>query len=172
MVSTNTVCFEGVQRIYRNAVVKHMREKLVEHYPDRWRDELKSPFLKEWDKIAADAEIRRKTGELTSPLADDFDLLGVNHFLNLFDKFFPVLFPDTKHMAEDVAKQTKQGILGWSKTVKNLRDPALGHPADDDIDFYDAIGMLDAARRILETINPDEADRLRNLCDGVAGGER
>ena len=38
-----------------------------------------------------------KLGELDSQLVDEFDLLGVNHFYNLFDVFFDDLFPDEEN---------------------------------------------------------------------------
>ena len=41
---------------------------------------------------ATNAAISRDTGELTTQLRDDFDLLSVNHFFNLFDAYYDMLF--------------------------------------------------------------------------------
>ena len=165
MESRNTVCFEGISRVYRNAVVKHIRLRFKSKYPDTWLDELTSPFRKEeWDNIQSSARIPRNTGELESELEDEFDLLSVNHFYNLFDKYFEVLFTinisnETEH------RQQKQAILQWTRTIKRLRDPVLGHPAEADITGPDAYMMLDSARRILRFIDCDAAKLLENLRD-------
>ena len=170
MVSTNTVCFEGICRVYRNAVVQHTRKILKECYPDDWPAKLASPFLKEWDLIRDAAEKPRQTGELGAQLVDDFDVLGVNHFHNLFDKYFQELFPDVQNMPDEAGKSAKQAILGWAGTIKNLRDPTLGHPAEADIDVKDAFMMLDSARRVLQFIDPDGAEQLAKLWESLGAG--
>ncbi len=171
MWSTNTLCFEGIGRVYRNSVVQHIRETFKKTFPDDWLTELKSPFQKEWASVKNDAEIRRQTGELGSQLVDEFDLLGVNHFYNLFDKYFSELFPCNPNTPLETKKQTKNAILSWARTIKNLRDPALGHPADADIDTKDTLMMLDSARRILDFIDPTAAKRIEDIWESVSVGD-
>ena len=36
---------------------------------------------------------RRETGEVSTEIKDDFDLLGVNRFYNLFEREFDLFFP-------------------------------------------------------------------------------
>ncbi len=168
MVSINTVCFQGICRDYRNAVVQHIRTSLKSNYPDDWLSKLISPFQKEWDAIRDAGNKPRRTGEIGGQLVDEFDLLGVNHFYNLFDKYFRELFPDVHDMPEESVRKTKQAILRWAGTIKDLRDPALGHPAEADMDVQDAFMMLDSARRILQFINPDVAEQLATLYDDVS----
>ena len=167
MLSINTVCFEGICRVYRNTVVTHIRSVLRREYPDDWESRIATPFSKEWDDIRNSAEIRRNTGELDGELTDDADLLGVNHFYNLFEVYFDCLFPEMQPVSEADRKQKKQAILGWSRTVKNMRDPVIGHPADADVTSEDAFMMLDSARRILESIDYTAAQSLAKLRDSV-----
>jgi len=81
--SNLTICYEAIQRSYRNAVVEFVRKCMMNAFPADYRAKLQLPFTREWDKMASSAGERRQTGELTAELKDDFDLLGVNHFFNL-----------------------------------------------------------------------------------------
>jgi len=129
MVHENMViCYQGIQRVYRNAVVRFLRSSLSEVFLHNATDKLKEPFQKEWEKIKNDALQARKSGELESKIIDEFDLLSVNHFFNVFDVHYKVLLkddPDEKH---------KKPFLNWVKEIKNLRDP-LSHPSEEDFTF-------------------------------------
>ena len=87
MASDNHVtCYEAIQRIYRNSVVRFLRNKLRARFPTEWENKLRSPFkLEEWETAKKNALTARATKELASEVRDDFDLLSVNHFFNLFD---------------------------------------------------------------------------------------
>ena len=165
MLSMNSICYEGVCRIYRNAVVNHIRETLSKEYPEDWEEKVRAPFRKEWETIRKDAYTRRNTGELTGKISDDADLLGVNHFYNLFEKYFDDLVPDTGNIPEDDRRQRRQAVLGWARTIKNLRDPVIGHPAEADVTKQDAFIMLDSARRILKFIDPASSEEVAKLQD-------
>ncbi len=165
--SSNSICFEGICRVFRNAVVKHIRSVLRANYPDDWEGKISAPFRKEWEDIRRSAETRRITGELDGSLTDDADLLGVNHFYNLFELYFDDLFPETGQLCESELRQKKQALLGWARNIKNLRDPVLGHPAEADVSDEDAYVMLDSARRILESIDASAAETVAYLRDSV-----
>ena len=167
MFSTNSICFEGICRVYRNTVVKHIRGVLGSKYPDDWQDKISAPFHKEWEDIRGAAEIRRNTGELDGSLIDDADLLGVNHFYNLFESYFDDLFSGTEKLSGSDRRQSKQALLIWARNIKNLRDPVLGHPAEADVTDEDAYIMLDSARRILEYIDVHAAVTVAGLRDSV-----
>ena len=51
--SNPCTCYEGVQRIYRNSVRRHIRTRLTALYPNDFTEKLRKPFEKEWDKIRA-----------------------------------------------------------------------------------------------------------------------
>ncbi len=167
MPSTNTICFEGICRIYRNAVVHHIRNTFTSKFPSNWEEMVRTPFLKEWEEIRRNADIRRQTGELAGEIKDDADLLGVNHFYNLFEKYFDELFATEPEASDDVRKQQKQAILGWTRIVKNLRDPVIGHPTEVDVARQDAFTLLDSARRILNYIDHNASEEVAKLQEKV-----
>jgi hypothetical protein len=71
----NVICYEGIQHIYRNAMVRFLRSSLRCAYPQNFDEKLRTPFQKEWDTIRQNAVAARESGELTVPFAGDFDLL-------------------------------------------------------------------------------------------------
>ena len=130
MDSMNTICFDSL-RIYRDAVVQHIRSTMKEFYPNEWQTKLQAPFQKEWEAIKEASDVSRKTGQIGVTLTDDFDLLGVNHFHNLFDAHYDLLFPDATVSAE-VHKQRKQNMLHWAKSINMMRNVVTGHPGEED----------------------------------------
>ena len=101
MVSTNTICFEAINRVYRNTVVQHIRRTIKANHPDDWLETLKLPLQKEWDTLQHNAELRRTTGEYGSQLTDEFDYIGVNNFYVLFEKYFAELFQSSRVLTSE-----------------------------------------------------------------------
>ncbi|WP_147442050.1 ATP-binding protein [Corallococcus exercitus] len=161
------LCYEGIQRIYRNTIVRHIRSKFTNNFPTNYLEKLRHPFQKEWAGIKAAAEESRITGELNSPLVDEFDLLGVNHFFNIFDSHFELLTPATSTQPAD--PKAKRAMLQWIKNIKSLRDP-LSHPAESDFPFEDAFVLLDCARRVLQQLSfRAEAETITQLTKQLSG---
>jgi hypothetical protein len=134
-VSNLSICYQGIQRLDRNAIVRHIRAALTQEFPDTCLEKLRKPFKgEEWEKIKANAEERRRTGEISSAIKDEFDLLSVNHFLNVFESYYEVLCPTKGDKTFE--KQQKQAFLQWLKTIKSLRDP-LSDPSEEDYSFED-----------------------------------
>lgn len=168
MLNSNlSLCYQGIQRVYRNAVVRYMRDRLLAQFPRDFKERLRKPFEKEWDKIVETASERRRSGELACEVVDEFDLLGVNHFFNLFDAYADALCPSSEN--DQQRRVDKQALLHWMKTIKNLRDP-LSHPSENDFTFEDSFILLDCARRVLDRLGlSDEAGQLRILTDSLLG---
>ena len=158
----HTRWYQGIQRIYRNAVVKHLRTTLRDKYPQDWESILQKPFTKEWPAIVENADLARKIGTINSTLQDAADYLGVNHFYNLFDVHFELLFPEQGETAQEARKQEKAAVLSWAKEIKTVRDPE-SHPPSQDMDFNDAVRQLDTARRICSKFDTQAADELKAL---------
>ena len=117
MSSNSQVCHEGIQGVYRNSVVRHLRCVLKEAYPEDWRQRLFDSFKQEEiDVVRKNAELRRTTGELGAPLTDDFDLLSVNHFRNLFDKYFDLLFPFPASLKTSAKRVVTRSLDGLRKS--------------------------------------------------------
>jgi hypothetical protein len=169
-LSNLTLCYEAIQRVYRNAVVGHIRQTFVSAFPKDYGSNLKAPFAKEWDKIVASAAERRSTGELACEIKDDFDLLGVNHFQNIFEAQYDVLCPVSGRTTPEQRKLDRQVLLQWLKSVKNLRDP-LSHPSEADFTFDDSFVLLDSARRVLTKLKLiREAEAVNDLRKQLSGG--
>ena len=171
MLSLNTICFQAICRDYRNAVVSHIRTSFQAAYADDWESRIIAPFQKEWEKNRADAQVSRKSGQHEAQLRDEADLLGVNHFFNLFEIHFDVLCPYSEEQSEADRKALKQAVLGWARNIKVMRDPVTGHPGEDDITEKDAMMMLDAAQRILEALQQNAAHDVHAWWECVRNGE-
>jgi len=169
MASNLTICYEGIQRVYRNAVVRYLRQRITAEFPESFEDKIRAPFEKEWDKIRLNAQERRQTGEISSAIVDDFDLLSVNHFFNLFDAYYEKLCPPVVGAGDQQHKLSKQTVLQWIKTIKNLRDP-LSHPSEQDFSYEDSFVLLDCARRVLLKLGlSNEAKQLKAFLDDLSG---
>ena len=162
-ISTNAICFEGICRVYRNAVVDHIRVTLSAKYPDDWQERVRKPFRKEWETIRKNAESARNKGLVSEPLKDPDDLLGVNHFYNLFDEHCDNLFPGLGDMPENDRNGLRKNILDWARLIKDIRDPALGHPAEADLTPREGADLLSAAANILQRVNKDAAQEVEKL---------
>jgi tetratricopeptide (TPR) repeat protein len=167
--SNYSVCYEPIQRIYRNAVVRSARRALSAAYPD-WQSRLQAVFSKTWDKLREDAMERRTTGELGTKIVDDLDYLGVSQFFSLFEAFFDIIFPPPVGIAATARQQERQAVLQWAREVRVLRDP-MSHPSEEDLPFPDAFRMLDAARRILLKLDAEAAVAVEEAMHQLQGGE-
>ena len=164
MVDPNVVCYEGIMRIYRNAVVQHIRATLQGVDPNNWEDLVFRPFtMKEQEDIEA-ASIRGHMGLSIQP-TDKADLLSVNHFYNIFDTYFDDLFPHTMLWSAKAQQENRAQVLAWAKIIKAMRDPIIGHPVENSVSSDDAEKLLYAARNILAHFNPSAADEVESLAD-------
>lgn len=169
-MSNLTVCYEAIQRVYRNAVVRHLRNTLTESFPEDWSDRLRKPFeADEWQRIQSNCYAPRVSGQLATRVTDDYDLLSVNHFFNLFDTYYDKLFPVPEHADKVQKRSDKKRVLEWARTVKELRDPAA-HPTEEDFGYEDAFVLMDCARRILIQLGlHTEAREIHKLMGSLTG---
>lgn len=168
-LSNLSICYEAIQRVYRNAVLGFVRKRLQDAHPSNFSTKVQAPFRKEWAEISAAAQQRRLTGEVANELIDDLDILGVNHFFNLFDVYYSLLIDEPQDTHPIQAKASKQTLLGWAKAIKSLRDP-VSHPSAADFSFEDSFAMLDPARRILLRLQLQEAaDEIKVWMSQLAG---
>ena len=158
----HTRWYQGIQRIYRNAVVNHLRNTLRRKYPQEWESVLQKPFAREWPTIKKNADLARQIGVISSTLRDAADYVGVNHFYNLFAVHFELLFPAQGETTPEERKQEKDVLLGWAKEIKTVRDPE-SHPPSDDMDLHDVVRQLDTARRICSKFDMQAANQLAAL---------
>ena len=168
MTTRSELCFRGINVVYRNSVVRHIRSALMSKYPDDWLDKLRRPFKsEEWSQIQRNAEVVRISGIISTPLSDDFDILSVNHFYNLFEAYFDDLFPEVSELSEINRRSKRQNLLGWTRHIKSMRDPVTGHPSETDVSVEDALSVLDSARRVLESIDHESANQIHKLWEQI-----
>ena len=143
-------------------MVKHLRTSLRDKFPEDWESVLQKPFAKEWPTIVANADLPGRIGAIKSTLRDAADYLSVNHFYNLFDVHFDVLFPAQGKTITLARQQEKAAILNWAREIKIVRDPE-SHPPSEDMDFDDVVRQLDTARRICAKFDKQATDELEAL---------
>jgi len=165
-----TICYQAIQRVYRNAVVAHVRRRFVEAFGNEWEQHAMKPFGHEWADMVARSEERIRTGQIMWSIDDSLDYLGVNHFVNLFDMYFDVLIPEAD-APDRTRQQTKQAIVAWAKAVKDVRDP-ISHPISDDIGYDDSFVLIDSAQRIVRHFDERTAGELKALKDALGGAVR
>jgi hypothetical protein len=145
-VGPNAITYQGLQRIFRNAVVATIRQRLSIHYPTDHALRLKKTFGTQWEKIKENAnESRRLGGTFTQPV-DDYDLLDVSCFFQVFDVHFDALFP------KGTDRPSKPKLLGNLKQITDSRNP-LSHPVEQDIAYEEVISVLMDAKQILHMLN-------------------
>jgi len=170
VISVNSYIYEAIQRKYRNSVVIQIRSTLKAKYKEDWEEHVKKPFRKEWDTIVRNADLYRQTGEISVPVIDALDYLGVNNFYNLFDLHFDVIF-GKKKFPKEISRAPKDAILRWSKSIRNIRDP-ISHPSEIDLSILDAIQVVDSARRIVQVFDKTTAAELQTICKSLIKMEK
>src|SRR6266700_8989 len=170
MMGNNAICYQGTQRVFRGAIVGFLREHLPRIYPTSHLELMKKPFGDAWDKAATDASRSRDIGGTTTAIRDEYDLLGVNHFYEIFDKHFDKLFSVSGGYPSKRPRPVKSKLLGNFKGIKDGRDP-LSHPVDQEIPYDEAFGLLVDAKQILTALGFEEQAReLAKLAETLEGG--
>ena len=128
---------------------------------------MKKPFGAAWDEVAQNASAARQCGGTETAIADDYDLLDIGRFFNLFDSYFDKLYSAAAMVGKDHEKPSKAKLLGKLKSIKDSRDP-LSHPVTEEMPFEEAIGLLIEARKVLISIGLYESGRrLAALITGL-----
>lgn len=163
----NTVLtYAAIQRVFRNAIVRYVRDKLRGHFGETAEAELRKPFKpEEWEKVRSGAAEPRALGTVSTEVVDEFDLMSVNHFYNVFEKHWVVLRPvkTPAGVHEDVVKK---GLLGFLREVKSVRDP-ISHPPEADISREDAFRVIDSGRRALIALGLSESETLQQQLNEI-----
>jgi len=152
----NAICYQGVQRIFRNAVVAFLRDRLPKIFPTDHIQKVQNVFGDDWHKGSLNANMSRQIQGTGTSVSDDYDLLGVNHFFSVFERFYDKIFALEAINTTDQVKPVKTRFLGNLKAIKDSRDP-LSHPVDAEITFEEANHVLYVAKEILNWLGSQEA---------------
>jgi hypothetical protein len=170
MLGNNAICYQGIQRVFRNAMVGFIRERLPRAFPNDHLQQMKRLFGESWTKAEANATQSRESGGTATTIRDDYDLLGVNHFFEIFDRHFDKIFSANAGHPSTQPRPVKSKLLGNLKQIKDCRDP-LSHPVEEEVPYEEAFGLLVDAKQILDAIGlSTEAAELAKLRDRLAGG--
>ncbi len=175
-LSVDSLVFEAVQRCYRNSVVGIIRTRLTQALGNEWSDAVTKCFtIDEWQRIEQNAAISEAATGIERQSGDVADLLSVNHFYNIVDRYYELVVPENSRGNPDVDKQIKASLLKSIKNIKDARDP-ISHPPESDISPFDALnilyninaslkklGVLDDSVEKITSIRSELARRAANL---------
>ncbi len=159
-MSRNAIWSDAVLRDYRNAMVGLVRSGFAEAYGGDAGARLAATFGGDWAVMKSKAAETRMTGDVLTPLVDDFDVLGVSDLHKLLDAHFVVLVPWTKGQQPALAAEVKRRALEYANTVTNTRN-AVAHPGELELSYEDAFRSIDSARRLLDLCKLPEASALQ-----------
>jgi tetratricopeptide (TPR) repeat protein len=172
ILGNNAVCYQGIQRTFRNSVVTFLRDRLARLFPEDHIHRVKKTFGEDWDKAAQNASQSREMLGTTTIVRDEYDLLGTNHFYGIFERFYDRIFTPEAGQPPNLPKPVKARFFGNLKAIKDGRDP-LSHPVEEEISFEEAHHLLYTAQEILKWLGCNaEASELSTLAAQLGGGEQ
>jgi tetratricopeptide (TPR) repeat protein len=138
-------------------------------YPQDHAQRLRNIFGEDWTKSARNAELSRESLGTSTVIRDEYDLLGTNHFFNVFDRYYDKIFSAEAGQPPNLPKPVKARFLGNLKAIKDSRDP-LSHPVEEEISFDEAHHVLYVAQEVLKWIGSSvEASSLAHLSAQMVG---
>ncbi len=165
-----------VLRIYRNACVGEIRQRLRKCFGDEAEDKLAAPFGKtdeetgktQWAQLKENAVAARAAPEVSTTVEDEFEVLGVAQLYSVCEKYFDELFPKYADADGKVRKQIRQGLLRCIKQITVLRDPN-SHEVTQPIDREALLLSTLNAINVVKLFDHKEAtkglrDLLREFC--------
>lgn len=156
--SVDSLAYQAIQIVFRRAIIELVRERLSAEYPDSWLEKVRASFkLAEWESARASAQAAQALGHVDRVPRDDLDLLGVNNFYGLFEKFFLVLVPPEELPQKEFVSKLRQNVLGWFREVKGVRDP-ISHPLSEELPLPDALRAIDSTVRITRKLHLIDAN--------------
>lgn len=171
LLGNNSICYQAIQRTFRNAVVRFLRERMSRLFPQDHASRIKRIFGEDWAKAEGNANLSRQNLATNTPILDDYDLLGTNHFYNVFERYYDKLFTAEAGQSPTLPKPVKPRFLGNLKAIKDGRDP-LSHPVESDISFQEAQHLLYCAQEILKWMGgADEATAVAVLASQLGTQE-
>lgn len=126
----NEITIRRILRIFRNGMVGLVRARFNETFAGEAEQKLASLFQKQdartsktqWETMRDNAVRARAPVEVSTTVADFYEVLGVSDFNNVLEKFYSVLAKATEPLA-DVDKARRQSTLRCIQQIKIFRDP-------------------------------------------------
>lgn len=154
--ATDTLVYEVVQRVYRNAVVSYARQHLEASLGNALGEAIRRLYQREWADIEKSSDLAHATGATERKPRDELDHLSVNHFRALFEKYWDEIGPAGARANPEFARKIRKHLLTHIDEVIVIRNP-ISHPPEEPLPLLDAIRCVDAARRALGLLGLSEA---------------
>lgn len=166
-MSRDAIVWEAIQRIYRPAVVRHVRIRLTEQFGTGAVAQVRVCFRPdEWAELELAAEQSRASGALEAMPTDGFDLLDIAKFASVFEHHFDLLFPGPADEDRKYRSSRRDNIVGWARMVRNVRNP-LSHPVEEEVSVREAVRLIDLTHCVVKQFDASAATRLSGLLDSV-----
>lgn len=167
IMSVDALAYEAINKCFRNAIVGLIRTKLSDALGEHWETKLASMF-NDWDGVARSAVSAATNGVVERQARDNADLLSVNHFYNIFERYFLELVEEALRPDGDALKPFKNSLLASFREIKSVRDP-ISHPPEQDLSPFDALNVVYNASKILRLLQLTEAmERLEEVRQELA----
>ena len=173
-------------RIYRNAVVQLVRARLTTAYPSDAAARIQQLFAAklpsgetQWDRLKANALRSRAVPEVSTSVDDDFELLGIADFYNIFQKFFTDLAPSSVLGDSASEKAARDGALRCALQITTLRNPSAHEVTMDQgtdpvllgiqnmivlLDFFALHGASDQLRGLRAQLLEEPEEKTATVC--------
>lgn len=170
MSADNEVNLKRVLRVFRNAIVDHVRSRLRAAFGSNAEGQLATLYGKkepgssvtQWERMKINAERARATPEVSTVVSDDFELLGVSDFFNVFERFYPELVRSLTAGADPaVFNEGKKGLLRCLQQVKVYRDPNA-HDVSEAIDADSLLLCVINCKKVCSELGLDETKSTLN----------
>lgn len=168
MSADNEVSLKRVLRVYRNAVVDHVRTRMRSAFGANAEAQLATLYGKkepggdvtQWARMKINAERARATPEVSTVVTDDFELLGVSDFFNVFDRFYGELVrPMAPGDEPAVFGDGKKGLMRCLQQVKVYRDPNA-HDVTEAIDADSLLLCILNCKKVCAELSLTEAKKM------------
>lgn len=163
MTTNYLALYEGL-KVFRDAMLPFLVEKLQAAYDDRWWEQGVARCFKkeEIERLRVQFEKRQDSFVVERPGDELAEMLDINWFGNIIEgnwkPIFGKVFGDRK-------------IIGWLHEVREIRN-AVAHPETGDLRTDDVWRGLDNAERILRLVNSDAAGEVQHLKESLRARRR
>lgn len=148
--------YEGL-KIFRDAMLAFLAERLKMAYGDKWWEQGVRRVFREEDIAALETQFKRRFSSPIGPArpgTEQYEILDVNYFTNIFEGNWKQAF------AEPFGND--RTVLTWLREVVALRN-LVAHPETGDLSDDDTWRGLDTMERMLRVVDKQAANKVRQV---------
>ncbi|MCS6908191.1 MAG: Swt1 family HEPN domain-containing protein [Anaerolineales bacterium] len=156
-MSQNYVALYEALKVFRDAMLAFVKERLEKAYGDVWWERGVRRVFRDEDIAELEAQFERRFTSLlgpTRPGTERHEILDINYFTNIFEGNWKQAF------AEPFGND--RTVLAWLKEVVALRN-LVAHPETGDLLDDDTWRGLDTMERLLRVVNKKASGEVRQV---------